>query len=155
MPHSPRWHDGKLWALESGLGSLATVDMSSGKLHTIALLPGFTRGLDFIGAYALVGLSQVRTSAVFGGLPITDRLKVEDRCCGVWVVDTRNGQTVAFLRFESGVQEIFAVQVLPGMRWPDVLTDDHPAVAEAFLLPDEALQEVPAASGKTNANVQR
>jgi hypothetical protein len=60
----------------------------------------------------------------------------------VWVVDTRSGQTVAFLQFESGVQEIFAVQVLHGMRWPDVLTDEQPAVAEAFLLPDDALGDV-------------
>jgi hypothetical protein len=54
---------------------------------------------------------------MFSGIPITDRLPVEDRRCGVWVVDTRNGQIVAFLRFESGVQEIFAVQVLPGIRY--------------------------------------
>ena len=38
--------------------------------------------------------------------------------CGVWVVDMRTGQTVAFLRFEAGVQEVFAVQVLPGRALP-------------------------------------
>ena len=89
--------------------------------------------------------SQVRESALFSGIPITDRLPVEQRCCGVWVVDTRNGDTVAFLRFEAGVQEVFAVQVLPGLRYPEVLTDDHAAVANAFLLPDEALADVPGA----------
>jgi len=142
MPHSPRWYDGRLWILESGAGSLATVDLSTGRLETIALLPGFTRGLDFYGPFAFIGLSQVRESALFSGIPITNRLKVEERSCGVWVVDLRTGQTVAFLRFEVGVQEVFAVQVLPGKRFPDVLTDDHPAVANSFLLPDEALADV-------------
>jgi uncharacterized protein (TIGR03032 family) len=145
MPHSPRWHDGKLWVLESGAGSLAIVDLKTGRLETVALVPGFTRGLDFIGPYAFIGLSQVRETALFSGIPITDRLPVEERKCGVWVIDTRNGEIVAFLRFEAGVQEIFAVQVLPGLRYPDILTDDLPAVASSFMLPDEALADVPKA----------
>jgi len=143
MPHSPRWHDGCLWVLESGAGSLATVDLNTGKLETVALVPGFTRGLDFVGPFALIGLSQVRESALFSGIPITDRLPVEERKFGVWVVDTRSGQIVAFLRFEAGVQEIFAGQALPGLRYPDVLTEDQPAVASSFMLPDEALADVP------------
>jgi uncharacterized protein (TIGR03032 family) len=142
MPHSPRWYDGKLWIMESGAGSLAIVDLATGKLNTVALLPGFTRGLDFFGPYAFIGLSQVRESAVFSGIPITERLPLEERRCGVWVVDTRTGQIVAFLRFEAGVQEIFAVQVLPGIRYPEVLTDEHPAVANSFLLPDAAMADV-------------
>ena len=39
----------------------------------IAELPGFTRGLDFYGHLAFVGLSQVRESAVFSGIPIAER----------------------------------------------------------------------------------
>jgi len=35
---------------------------------------------------------------------------------GVWVVNVETGQTVAFVKFEDAVQEIFAVQVLPGLR---------------------------------------
>ena len=142
MPHSPRWYDGKLWVMESGAGSLSTVDLATGKLTTVTLLPGFTRGLDFWGPYALIGLSQVRESAMFSGIPITDRLAVEDRKCGVWAVDTRNGQIVAFLEFQEGVQEIFAVQILPGIRYPDLLKSDDEHVANTILLPDEALKDV-------------
>jgi uncharacterized protein (TIGR03032 family) len=148
MPHSPRWYNNQLWILESGAGSLATVELATGKLNTVALVPGFTRGLDFFGPYAFIGLSQVRESAVFSGIPITERLPLEERKCGVWVVDTRNGKTVAFLHFQEGVQEVFAVQILPGMRYPDVLTQEHAMVGNAILLPDEALKDVarPAAS---------
>src|SRR5439155_22931970 len=95
MPHSPRWYSGRLWVLESGAGSLSVVDEATGQLSHVALLPGFTRGLDFVGPYAFVGLSQVRESAVFSGIPITDRLPVEERGCGLSVVDVRSGETVS------------------------------------------------------------
>ncbi len=144
MPHSPRWHRGKLWVLESGAGSLSIVDPASGKLEMVALLPGFTRGLDFYGNLAFVGLSQVRESALFSGIPITDRLAVEERWCGMSVIDIDTGQVVAFLRFESGVQEVFAVRVLPGMRFPELFNQDEEAIANSFVLSEEALRGVPA-----------
>jgi len=45
MPHSPRWHDGRLWLLESGTGQLVRVDPASGRRESVAELPGFARGL--------------------------------------------------------------------------------------------------------------
>jgi uncharacterized protein (TIGR03032 family) len=74
MPHSPRWYGGRLWDCESGSGTLGTVDLDTGKYEAVAAVPGFTRGLDFVGDLAFVGLSQVRESAVFSGIPITERL---------------------------------------------------------------------------------
>src|SRR5262249_56647390 len=116
MPHSPRWPAGRLWLLESGTGTLGFVDEAAGRYQPIAELPGFTRGLDFCGRLAFVGLSQVRESAVFSGIPITERL--QERTCGVWVLDVETGETVAFVRFEDGgVQESVARQVLPGVRF--------------------------------------
>jgi uncharacterized protein (TIGR03032 family) len=143
MPHSPRWHDGRLWLLESGTGGLGYVDPWTLSYHRVAELPGFTRGLDFVGDLAFVGLSQVRESAVFSGIPIADR-PVEERRCGVWVVDTRTGSTVAFIQFEDAVQEIFAVQVLSGIRFPELIDDANPLINDSFVLPDESLEAVPA-----------
>jgi len=130
MPHSPRWHDGRLWVLQSGVGSLSTVDPDTGAVREVARVPGFSRGLTFIGRYALIGLSQVRES-VFSGLPIT--ATTTKRNCGVWVVDTTSGQIVGFLRFEGAVQEIFDVGLLPGIRWPALLSDPE-VTANAFVL---------------------
>ena len=61
----------------------------------------------------------MRESAVFSGIPLVEGCK--ERTCGVWAVHLETGQTVGFLRFAAGVQEIFAVQVLPGIRFPEVL----------------------------------
>ncbi len=141
MPHSPRMYDGKLWLLESGVGGLGYLDPKTGHRTEVARLPGFTRGLDFVGPLAFVGLSQVRETAAFSGLPITE-LPAAERRCGVWVVDWRTGRTVGFLRFEEGVQEIFAVHALAGVRYPEVLTDDDDWLANSFVLPDDALREL-------------
>lgn len=141
MPHSPRWHDGELWLLESGNGSLSRVDPLNGTLTTVATLPGFTRGLAFCGPYAFIGLSQVRESAVFSGIKVTEH---EERNSGVWVVDVRSGTTVAFLRFEAAVHEVFAVALLPGIRFPEVLENDHQLIKSSYALPEQALAEVQA-----------
>ena len=143
MPHSPRWYADRLWLLESGTGTIGVVEPGSGWYEPIAQATGFTRGLDFAGRYAFVGLSQVRETAIFGGLPITKRLSEEERYCGVWVLDIVTGQSVEILRFEEGVQEILAVQVVPGRRFPDLLTEDTERIGESFVLPAGALGATP------------
>jgi uncharacterized protein (TIGR03032 family) len=143
MPHSPRWYGGRLWVCESGSGTLGTVDPNTGRYEAVAAAPGFTRGLDFAGELAFVGLSQVRESAVFSGIPITERLAPEQRTCGVCVVDLRRGEPIALLKFESGVQEVFAVAVLP-RRFPDLINDDEKLLESSFVVPTECLGEVAA-----------
>ena len=140
MPHSPRWYNNRLWFLESGQGTLALAEARRGTWQTVAALPGFTRGLDFYGPLAFIGLSQVRESATFSGIPLVERLT--ERTCGVWVVDIRDGRTLGFLRFEEGVQEIFAVQVLPA-RFPEMLEWGDERLKHSYVLPDEALAAVP------------
>ena len=133
MPHSPRWHAGKLWLLESGRGTLCVVDAERGSVETVAELPGFTRGLAFAGNVAFVGLSQIRESSTFGDLPLTARL--QERQSGVWMVDVRSGATVGFLRFDDLVQEVFDVALLAGQRNPEIAEPGSPAVATSYVLP--------------------
>jgi uncharacterized protein (TIGR03032 family) len=143
MPHSPRWHGGRLWVCDSGAGTFGCVDLDAGRYETVAATPGFTRGLDFAGGLAFVGLSQVRESAVFSGIPITERLVPEERTCGVAVVDLRRGEPVALLKFEAGVQEVFAVAVLP-RQFPELINDDADLIGNSFVVPAEHLGEVAA-----------
>jgi uncharacterized protein (TIGR03032 family) len=142
MPHSPRWHNSNLWILESGNGGIGVIDQRNGRYQEIARLPGFTRGIDFVGNYALVGLSQVRESAVFSGIAVAERPQ-EERFCGVWAIDICSGKTVGFVKFMDAVQEIFGLQALVGLRWPEVLNEDQKQIAETYELPDAALAQVP------------
>lgn len=133
MPHSPRWHKGRLWLLESGKGALSVGDLDAGTVETVTELPGFTRGLAFAGDIAFVGLSQIRESATFGELPLTHRLA--ERQSGVWMIDLRSGKVGGFLRFEDLVQEVFDVAVLGGMRFPEIADPGDRVTAHSYALP--------------------
>lgn len=127
MPHSPRVFGGRLWVLNSGCGTLETVDLASGQRTVVTAVPGYTRGLAFHGSYAFMGMSRIRETAVFGGVPIAERRN--ELKCGVAVVDMRNGQSVAYIEFESGVEEVFDVQVLAARSV--ALTGPYPAQDDA------------------------
>ena len=145
MPHSPRWYRDKLWVLESGAGQLITIDEQTGEKTVVAQVPGFCRGIDFIERYALIGLSEVRETAVFAGLPLTER--EQDRKCGVWIVDIETGETVGFLVFSGGVQEIFSVQLVPS-RYPALLDLNDPLLHTSYSIPDDALKDFTAPDPK-------
>lgn len=118
MPHSPRVYQGRLFALDSGRGRLGMVEGndSSARLNTVAQLPGFTRGLAFMGPYAFVGMSRIRESKTFGGVPIGEH--PEQLKCAVAVVDLRTGKKIEHIEFVSGVEEVFDVQILHGATNP-------------------------------------
>jgi uncharacterized protein (TIGR03032 family) len=139
MPHSPRWYDNRLWVLESGRGALVTVDPKTGARTDVARVPGFCRGLDFLGPVAFIGLSQLRETNAFTDIPITE--ENADRQSGVWAVHIGTGNTIGLLKFTGGVQEIFAVQALKGALFPEIIHEgEH--LATSYALPEEALREV-------------
>jgi uncharacterized protein (TIGR03032 family) len=139
MPHSPRWYDNRLWVLESGRGALCTVDLKTGERTDVARVPGFCRGIDFIGPIAFIGLSQLRGTTPFTDIPITD--DNAERLSGVWAVHIHTGKTVAFLKFTGGVQEIFAVQAVRGVLFPEIVHEGD-LLGNSYALPDKALKEV-------------
>lgn len=117
MPHSPRIHAGRVWLLDSGRGRLVTADLVRGTVETVAELPGYTRGLAVMGPLAFVGLSRIReTNSDIGGVPIAER--PETLKSGVAIVELASGRQVALLEFRSGIEEVFDVQLLPGIRSP-------------------------------------
>jgi len=150
MPHSPRVYGNRHWILESGHGAFSTFDPIAGTAEIVTKLPGFTRGLDFCGNIAFIGLSQVRETATFIGLPLLET--VPERMCGVWAVDLRTGQTVAFLKFEGIVQEIFSVTALPGILYPELINEPGDSLNHSFVLPEDALAQVPTALRVSGGN---
>jgi uncharacterized protein (TIGR03032 family) len=112
MPHSPRVHLGQIWLLDSGRGALVRIDPADGETHLVGRFPGYTRGLALAGPLAFVGLSKIRETSTFGGIPIAEnreRLK-----CGVAVVNVQTGRHVGQFEFTRGVDEIFDVTLVVG-----------------------------------------
>ena len=110
MPHSPRMYDGKLYLLLSGTGELVCAEPEAGRYEVVAQLPGFVRGMARCGDYLFVGLSKLRkTSSTFAALPISDQAVFS----GIVVVSLSEGRIVEHLKYETGIEEIYDVQVLP------------------------------------------
>jgi len=122
MPHSPRWYADRLWVLNSGAGELLRLE-ADGTAAVVCSLPGFLRGLTFTGDFAIVGLCAIREKHVFGGLPIEEKLA--KRICGVAVVNIRSGQTVGLFEFTGGVEEIYDIRVLDGVRQVNLIPSDY------------------------------
>jgi len=143
MPHSPRWYDHRLWLLNSGTGELMLVDAASGQTTAVCGLPGYLRGLCFVGPFALVGLSKIREKHIFGGLPV--QKQYAKLLCGVAVIDLRVGRLVGMFEFTSGCEELYDVQFLPGVRRPMILNLEKAAVRQAITNPDSSFWLRPSA----------
>lgn len=117
MPHSPRWHDGKLWVVNSGTGELGWIDTKSKSFTSVAFCPGFMRGLAFHNGYAFVTLSKPRYGR-FEGLALDNKMteKDADAWCGVQVISLADGSVAQWIRFDGAIMELFDICVLPGVK---------------------------------------
>ncbi len=142
MPHSPRLYDGRLFLLLSAVGELVTLDPASGARETVARLPGFARGLARCGEFVFVGISLLRKTHRFAGLPIAGQAPF----CGVVAVHLPSGRTVGHVQYLNSCEEIYDVQVLPGTRRPGIVRVDHPFRYASLSLPEDAFWSQPAGS---------
>jgi uncharacterized protein (TIGR03032 family) len=148
MPHSPDWYDGRLWVLNSGAGEFLVIDPQTGRQDAVCALPGYLRGLCFIGPYAIIGLSKIREKHIFGGLPVQSRF--ERLLCGLAVIDIRTGQEAGFFEFTEGCEELYGVQFLPGVSRPMILNLDKPAARQAMSNPESAFWLRPSSEIRDN-----
>jgi uncharacterized protein (TIGR03032 family) len=116
LPHSPRVEGNQIYFLHSGRGELAVADPQTGEVTAVAPMPGVARGLAIHDGFAFVGLSRARPT--LEGVPIVARR--DELRCGLWVVDLRTGAVAAHLEFCTGMEEVFDIQVLPGIVFPHV-----------------------------------
>lgn len=118
MPHSPRLYRGKLYLLEAGTGYFGYVE--KGKFHRIAFCPGFLRGLDFIGDYAVVGTSAIRDNKTFSGLALDHNLTEAGSTarCAIHMIHLETGAIEHWLRVDGLVQELYDVKAMPGVVKP-------------------------------------
>jgi uncharacterized protein (TIGR03032 family) len=105
-PHSVRLRDGQIWVDNSGYGEFGRVD--DGQLTVIARLPGWTRGLCFVGDLAFIGTSRVipRFRQYAPGLDVSRSV------CGVHALDMRSGAVLGSITWSHGNQ-IFAIEAVP------------------------------------------
>ena len=121
-------YNGKLYFLNSAQGELCIADPEKGTYEVVSKLGGFSRGMARFGDFLFIGISKLRhTTDVFKDLPIA-----KTSFAGVVVVYLPYGKVVGQIRYESSVDEIYDVKILPGLRRPGILNsekmEDHLAV---------------------------
>lgn len=146
MPHSPRWHNGKLWLLNAGTGQLGWVDFEKKAFVPLAFVPGFARGLSIIGNVAAVGLSKPRNQR-FEGLQLDDELgkRDADPWCGVQIISLTNGDVLNWIRFEGDISEIFDISFLPNVKHPMMIGLRTNEIRDLITFESELPVEAPAA----------
>lgn len=142
MPHSPRWFDGKLYCLLSATGELICIDPASGKYDVVTKLKGFVRGMTKRGDYLFIGLSKLRqNSSTFRDLAISK----DAIYCGVEIIHLPTGANVGNIRYQQSVEEIYDVQILPGVLRPGILNHTSDAHRMSLHIPGGAFWADPSA----------
>jgi len=123
MPHSPRWHNDKLWVANSGKGEFGWIDLDTGKFEPVLFCPGYIRGVSFHKNFAILGLSRPRHNKTFSGLALDDRLIKEgvQARSGIVVVDLNTGAMPYALYAEGVVSELYDVVVVPDAIRPSMI----------------------------------
>jgi uncharacterized protein (TIGR03032 family) len=94
---------------------------------------GFTRGLATAGSYAFVGLSKIRPTSAMDGVLLAERRN--QLKCGVAAIDLATGRLIGSLEFQSAVEEIFDLQLLSGIHFPEVMGFQKESVHHTFIIP--------------------
>ncbi|WP_040609752.1 TIGR03032 family protein [Pseudooceanicola batsensis] len=123
MPHSPRLYRGALYAVQSGTGEFGKVDLETGRFEPMCFLPGFVRGVAFVGDHAVIGVSRPRPEKTFEGLALDQRLEEagQQPTSMVAIVNIHTGDIEHTLQIQGVVQELYDVAFLPGIRRPKLL----------------------------------
>jgi uncharacterized protein (TIGR03032 family) len=151
MPHSPRLIGDRLYLVEAGTGTLLEIDRASGARRTIVTLPGFARGLAEHQGYLFVGLSLMRDSRPFEGLPVEQ--SGQELICGVVAIEIATGQVVGTLRYIGGCTEIHDLQVMPGVRRLGISGYDTDTYTLAVDLPEAGWWLAPSQEDESEVEV--
>ncbi len=134
MPHSPRWYNDHVYFCNSGHGLLCRFDPEEEKQETLVELPGFTRGIDFHGPLAFVGLSKVREGNVLHQSPLLE--KYDETFSGIWLINLNNNEIIGYIKFTGNVDQIYDVAVLPECNFPELIEPSHPRMRNHFTHPE-------------------
>ncbi|MEM9324244.1 MAG: TIGR03032 family protein [Bacteroidota bacterium] len=134
MPHSPTLYKGRLYALLSAAGQLVQLVPEDGRYEVITSLNGFCRGLAIYGDHAFVGMSKLREgSSTFDKLDFPDGPNE----AGIMVVHLPSKTVVGKIKFETSVEEIYELKLLPDTLRPNLLNTMNPIHNYSLAIPEK------------------
>ena len=134
MPHSPMYHNDKLYLLCSASGEFIEVNVENESFKVIKKFAGFCRGLDIYKDYAFIGFSKLRkNSSTFAKLSFAE----EANYAGIKIVHLPTAAEVGEIRYKTSVDEIYEVVVLKDTTRPNVLNTMNPVHKFSLSIPDQ------------------
>lgn len=131
MPHTPRIFNGELYTLLSATGELIKINKEKSTYEVIVQLDGFVRGMDLYKDYLFIGLSKLReNSSTFAKL----NLKANE--AGIMIVHLPTASIAGKISYQTSLDEIYDVHVLPGKVRPNILNTIRPDYKEGVTTPD-------------------
>ena len=141
-PHSPRIYKGDLYLLNSAEGALVKVDRTTGNVVTLAVFPGFTRGLSFYEDYAFVGLSKLREGKNPLALEFPIYKSDAKLKSGIAVWQLSVNRLVGFIEYTTEITEVYDVAILENYRRPMIFNTISDSYRKSFILPNDAYWEM-------------
>jgi len=137
MPHSPRVHQNKCWVLNSGTGHLGYVDLTNGSFREVFFCPGYLRGLQLIGDYAIVGLSRLRKTSSLKAVQLENNLKKYNQQdhCGIYIINLKTGELEHHFEISGNLTEIYDIGILPGVVKPSAIGVEDDGIRRIITMP--------------------
>lgn len=132
MPHSPKMYNNELYLLLSASGEFVKVNIAEKSYELIKKFDGFCRGLSIYNDYAFIGFSKLRkNSSTFAKLSFSDKANF----AGIKIVHLPTQAVVGEINYQTSVDEIYDIAVLPEMIRPNVLNTINDVYKHALSLP--------------------
>jgi uncharacterized protein (TIGR03032 family) len=140
MPHSPRIFNGELYVLLSATGELVKINTENGTYDVVTKIGGFVRGMDLYQDYLFVGLSKLRkNSSTFGKLDFAKNANQ----AGIVVVHLPTGSIAGQIMYNTSVDEIYDIHVIPEKIRPNILNTRTPDYKSGVMIPDSTFWSRP------------
>jgi len=143
MPHSPRIFNGELYVLLSATGDLIRVDKHTGAHEKVIHIGGFVRGMSLYGDHLFIGLSKLRkNSSTFAKLDFADKANES----GVAIVHLPTKSLVGKITYQTSVDEIYDVHILPNKTRPNIINPNSPESKMGLTIPTSSYWSKPVES---------
>lgn len=132
MPHSPRMYNNELYLLLSASGEFIKINIEEKSYEVIKKFDGFCRGLSIYNDYAFIGFSKLRkNSSTFAKLSFSDKADFS----GIKIIHLPTQAEVGEVKYQTSVDEIYEVAVLPNMIRPNILNTINPVHKHSLAIP--------------------
>jgi len=132
MPHSPIYIDGLVYLLESGRGTLISIDPKTKKKQEVYDFKRFVRGLHQVENFLIIGVSAMRKSShTFNKLDVSEN----SFKAGIIIFDLKTRRLVGSLDYEDSIEEIYDVVSIDGFLKPVIISQYQDQYNQTIVTP--------------------